>query len=67
MNVFLGDDVVLMKGETTISGRIRGLVLNNHTKELERVFIQDIHEEFWMNDGWQFLDMTTEEDDEDEI
>lgn len=62
MNIFLGDEVVLVKNDTSVTGRVRGLVLDTHTKELERIFIHDIHQEFWVTDGWQFLDMTEEED-----
>lgn len=55
MHVFLGDEVTLMKGDTWVTGKISGVVLDDK-KELERVYLHDIGYTFWMHEGWKFVE-----------
>jgi hypothetical protein len=67
MQVFLGDEVTLLKEieptPTYVTGQVAGVVLDNH-KGVERIYIHGIDAAFWMHDGWKFVDMEEEEDDE---
>lgn len=66
MLVMLGDQITLMKGETWITGRVSGVVLDDK-KELERVYLHDLSAPFWMHDNWRIVDEDEEmeiEDDE---
>jgi hypothetical protein len=60
MQIFLGDFVTIIKGETVISGRIEGIKMLNG--ELERVAFKSIDNWFYLNDGWLFAEEETEED-----
>jgi 2-keto-4-pentenoate hydratase/2-oxohepta-3-ene-1,7-dioic acid hydratase in catechol pathway len=62
MQIFLGDTVTLMKGDTIITGKVEGVKLDKG--QLEKVAIENIDTWFYMENGWQFLDDTEEEDDE---
>jgi len=64
MLVMLGDEVTLVKGETTITGKVAGVVLDD-ARELERLYIHGIGTAFWMSDKWQVVEeMEYEEDGE---
>jgi len=67
MQVFLGDDVTLLKemeGELSIliSGQVSGVVLDDR-KQLERIWLHGMENSFWMSQGWKFV----EEEDDGEI
>jgi|TARA_R110000796_G_scaffold44423_3_gene108395 hypothetical protein len=67
MQVFLGDDVTLLKemeGELSIliSGQVAGVVLDDR-KQLERIWLHGMENSFWMSQGWKFI----EEEDDGEI
>jgi hypothetical protein len=67
MQVFLGDDVTLLKemeGELSIliSGQVSGVVLDDR-KQLERIWLHGMENSFWMSQGWKFI----EEEDDGEI
>ena len=70
MQLFLGDEVTLIKEldpiPTYITGQVSGIVLDKH-RDVERLYIAGIDSAFWMYEGWKFVDMETEEDDDDEI
>jgi len=56
--------VTLVKGETTITGKVAGVVLDD-ARELERLYIHGITQAFWMSDKWQVVEeMEYEEDGE---
>lgn len=69
MNLFLGDQVTLVNDKTDeenptfVTGQIAGIVLDN-AKKIQRVYIHNISDAFWMNDGWKFVDDYEESDDE---
>ena len=63
MMVMLGDEVTLNKGETWITGRVAGVILDDK-RELERVYLHDLPVPFWMRDGWKFAEEAEEYDDE---
>jgi hypothetical protein len=67
MQVFLGDEVTLLKemeGELSIliSGQVSGVVLDDR-KQLERIWLHGMENSFWMSQGWKFI----EEEDDGEI
>jgi hypothetical protein len=67
MQVFLGDDVTLLKemaGDISvcISGQVSGVVLDDK-KQLERIWLHGMDNSFWMSQGWKFI----EEEDDGEI
>ncbi len=68
MNIFLGDEITLVKDETFVTGRTRGVILDA-TGHVERVYINGMDTCFWLKDGWKFADEETdwEEEEEDEI
>lgn len=55
MQLFLGDLVTIMNNETWITGTVRGIVLDSR-RELERVYIENIAEAFWLKDNWKFVE-----------
>lgn len=59
MQIFLGDLVTIVKGETVVTGRVEGLKMLNG--ELERIALKGIDTWFYLNDGWLFA----EEEEED--
>lgn len=64
MNIFLGDEVTITKGDTIVTGQVTGLVLDSN-KELERLYIAGIDNAFWFSyDKWMIIDDTEEESDE---
>lgn len=64
MNIFLGDEVTLSKGETLVTGKVTGIVLDDKN-ELERLYIAGIDNAFWFSyDKWLLIDDTEEESDE---
>lgn len=64
MQVFLGDEVTLVKKSTHVIGQVAGVVLDDK-KELDRIYIHNIDMAFWMSDGWMLLDDTFDEEEED--
>ncbi len=67
MQVFLGDEVTLLKEiepqPTIVTGQVAGIVLDKH-KAVERVYIHGIDNGFWMHEGWKFIDHELEDDDD---
>ena len=70
MQVFLGD-VVTLRNETHdeeyptfVTGQIKGIVLNE-TKQVDRIWLHNIAQEFVMSAGWKFLDSSEEEEEDD--
>lgn len=55
MQLFLGDEVTLVKGETTVIGKVSGVVLDSR-RELERIYIHEISQAFWMSERWQIVE-----------
>ena len=64
MQVFLGDEITLVKGDSWVTGRVAGVVLDDK-RELERLYLHEIGVAFWMRDGWKIVD-DSEEIEEDE-
>lgn len=62
MQIFLGDHVTIMRGDTVISGKVEGVKLDKG--QLEKVAIENIDSWFYMENGWQFLDEIEGEDNE---
>jgi len=60
MMVFLGDEITLLKGETSVTGQISGVVLNKN-RDLERIYIHGIDQAFWMSDAWQIAEEEQED------
>lgn len=67
MQVFLGDEVTLIKERepisTYVSGQVSGVVLND-SSQLERIYIHGIDGAFWIHDGWKFIEEEGAEEDE---
>lgn len=55
MQIFLGDRITIVKGETWITGQISGVTLDDRG-DLERIKFQHIDTQFWMSAGWKFVD-----------
>ena len=55
MQIFLGDRITIVKGETWITGQISGVTLDDRG-ELERIKFQHIDSQFWMSQNWKFVD-----------
>lgn len=66
MNLFLGDTITLTKGETIVTGKISGLVLDDKN-ELDRLYINGLDQPFYFSiDKWLVVD-EEEEEEENEI
>lgn len=70
MQLFLGDRVSLVKGDTIILAKNRGIVLDAHG-QVERIYVDELDAAFWVKDGWkfgdedqEFFEMDEEEEDE---
>ena len=64
MLVMLGDEVTLVKGDTTVIGKVSGVCLDD-SRELERIYIHGIVQAFWMSEKWQIIEeMEYDEDGE---
>jgi hypothetical protein len=63
MMVMLGDEVTLQKNETWVTGRVSGVILDNH-RQLERIYLHEISFAFYMSDNWRFVNDEEEEDGE---
>jgi hypothetical protein len=64
VNIFLGDRIRMIRGETDIEGRVDGIKLKHG--EIERVSIEHLDNWLFMADGWRFvqeIDEISEEDD----
>jgi len=54
--VKIGDTVTVYKGDTTITGKVAGLVMDNEGSQIARVYIQELTENsFWMSLGWSVV------------
>lgn len=62
MNIFLGDEVTLIKDGASVSGQVSGIVLDD-ARKLERLYIHGLEIPFWMSKGWAVIDYDTEEND----
>ena len=62
MQVFLGDNVTLIKKDTYVTGTVAGIVLNDG-KLLDRMYIHGIPSPFRFDQGW-FVAEDEEEEDE---
>lgn len=64
MNLFLGDTITLTKGETIVTGKISGLVLDDKN-ELDRLYINGLDQPFYFSiDKWLVVDDEEEEENE---
>ena len=55
--VKIGDTVTVYKGDTTITGKVAGLVMDNEGSQIARVYIQELTENsFWMSLGWSVIE-----------
>jgi hypothetical protein len=63
MQLFLGDEVTIVNGDTWVTGKTRGIILDAHN-ETERIYIHHIDGCFWMKDGWKFVEETELEDED---
>lgn len=64
MQVFLGDEITLTKKGTHVIGQVAGVVLDS-SKELERIYIHNIDQAFWIDHGWRVVDDSIDEEYED--
>lgn len=62
MQVFLGDEVTLIRGGTSVSGQVSGIILNDK-RELERLYVHGVDQAFWFDKGWSIIDYDEEEND----
>lgn len=62
MQIFLGDEVTLLRNGTSVSGQVSGIILNDK-RELERLYVYGIDQAFWMDKGWTVIDYDEEEED----
>lgn len=55
--VKIGDTVTVYKGDTTITGKVAGLVMDNKGSQIARVYIQELTDySFWMSLGWSVIE-----------
>ena len=62
MNIFLGDEISLVRGGVWVTGKVNGIRLDRG--HLHLVSIEGLDIWFDMNLGWRFVDMEREEVDE---
>jgi len=62
MQIFLGDHVTIVRGDTLVSGKVEGVKLDKG--QLEKVALENIDTWFYLENGWVFVDETEDEDDE---
>lgn len=54
--VKIGDTVTVYKGDTTITGKVAGLVMDREGSQIERIYLQELTETgFWMSLGWSVV------------
>jgi hypothetical protein len=69
MQVFLGDQVTLVNDKTDeenptfVTGQVSGIVLDAN-KKVQRIYIHNISDAFWMHDGWKFVEDFEESEDD---
>lgn len=52
----IGDTVTVYKGDTTITGKVAGLVMDREGSQIERIYLQELTETgFWMSLGWSVV------------
>lgn len=52
----IGDTVTVYKGDTTITGKVAGLVMDKEGSQIERIYLQELTETgFWMSLGWSVV------------
>lgn len=69
MQLFLGDRITIVKEDTYITGKTRGIVLDAYGK-IERIFLDALDTSFYLSSGWKIVDESEEfleEEEEDEI
>ena len=55
--VKIGDTVTVYKGDTTITGKVAGLVMDENGSQIARVYIQELTDySFWMSLGWSVIE-----------
>lgn len=54
MNIFLGDEITLMRGDVWITGKVNGIKLDKG--HLAKVSIEGLDIWFEMELGWKFVD-----------
>lgn len=54
MNIFLGDEITLMRGDVWITGKVNGIKLDKG--HLSQVSIEGLDVWFAMELGWKFVD-----------
>jgi hypothetical protein len=54
VNIFLGDEITIVKGDAYITGKVNGIKLDKG--HLQCVSLEDIPTWFWVNQGWKFID-----------
>lgn len=55
--VKIGDTVTVYKGDTTITGKVAGLVMDEDGSQIARVYIQELTDySFWMSLGWSVIE-----------
>lgn len=62
MQVFLGDIVTITREEAFITGRVNGVKLDKG--QLESVSFECIDIWFYMYQGWKFIDIKEEDEDD---
>jgi hypothetical protein len=62
MQIFLGDYVTIVRGDTAVSGKVEGVKLDKG--QLEKVAFEFIDAWFYLDNGWVFVDDTEEAEDE---
>lgn len=60
MQLFLGDRVTLVNGQTFANGVCKGIVLNDD-KSLDRLYLEGFDQAFWMSDDWKVVEEEEEE------
>lgn len=55
MQIFLGDRITLIKGDTWVTGSCNGIILDER-KEIQRLYIHGINDAFWFSAGWKLAD-----------
>jgi hypothetical protein len=59
MNLFLGDRITVMRNDTWVTAKVRGIILDKHG-ELERIYFDSLESAFYLADGWKITDESEE-------
>jgi hypothetical protein len=65
MEIAIGAEVLLKKGNTFVHGHVDGIKVENG--QLEKISIESLSSWFYMNEGWDFVELLQDEETDAEV